>query len=460
MTPPSDRLFQRSLLLMALATATLLGCQFDTMGLMPYDGGADVAVLPDASEAGVPPDGGGGCANGSQRCYGTFVQLCEAGTWSDHTPCPWGCGYNTSGYPYCGEPLWAENVNPENDVGTASWVADVGLTTINTDTGDILTPNGPLNLDFSVRTHFRGFGLGEVTIMGFTEIQIPVGARVEVVGVRALALVSYGSIVIGGGLFAQGQSNGTAGPGGYAGGTESGDGLGPGGGQDGNRDSVATLRSGAGGGGYAGVGGDGATVSQMLGTQAGGAGGDALSIDPVAGLLEGGSGGGASSGGIGDVSSAPGGGGGGALMLAAQLSVEVLPTGVVNVGGGGGSSHGGGGGGGSGGMVLIQAYSCTIAGVVAANGGGGGDVSDGDAGTPGTSSDQRAPGGGDHGGYGGAGSTVQGSAGTATDFNGGGGGGAAGFIRLDTVLPIDMGQGMVSPPEGTAGHAQNPFPLL
>jgi len=446
---------------MALAATVFWGCQFDTRGYTPQDGaGLDAAPGPDANtDALVQPDGGTGCTNGEQRCLGRTVQLCVDDVWTADNVCDWGCNYFELVYPYCGDPQWAETVNPQTDVGTGMWVAEAGLTVIDTDTGTITTPSGPLAVNFELRLHFRTGGLEAVTIIGFTEITIPVGARVEVHGTQALALVSYGSIIIGGELMAQGLSDGTAGPGGYPGGVDGGPGSGAGGGAPGAR--KVGLLSGAGGGGSTGVGGVGGTGARLLGSVNGGLGGITSIVDPVDGPLVGGHGGGSSAESTVASYKAPGGGGGGALMLAAQISVEVLATGVVNVGGGGGaSSSGAGGGGGSGGMVLIQTHTCVIAGVVAANGGGGGDVNNGSPGDPGSSGDLPTPGGGASAGTGGAGSDLAGGEGSEgpAEFYGGGGGGGAGFIRIDTVLPADIGAGIVSPHETTAGHAQNDLP--
>lgn len=456
--PPARK---RTLLGIALATTALLGCQFDIEGYTPWEAGVDASPPPDAAaEASVQPDGGSGCIDGVQRCFGASVELCVDGQWTESKVCNWGCNSTVPGYPNCGDPYWAETVDMENQTGTGVWIADMGVTVIDTVEGTITTPTGPLVADFLVSTHYRSGGLEHVTIIGFSEIRIPVGARVEVVGTRALALVAYGSIVIGGELMAQGHSDGAAGPGGYPGGIDGGSGAGDGGGQPGSKDGAAALKSGAGGGGYTGVGGEGGTVSQILGTVVGGLGGNTIIVDPVDGLLVGGYGGGATAGDILGNNAAPGGGGGGALMLAAQVSVEVLDTGVVNVGGGGGSSRGAGAGGGSGGMVLIQTRYCVVEGVVAANGGGGGDVENGAAGAAGSSGDQPTPGGGVRGGTGGAGFDLAGVSGTANDFNGGGGGGGAGFIRIDSVLPPDIDLGTISPHESTVGHVQNAFPTL
>ena len=454
MSPPCGR----SLLGIALATTAMLGCQFDVQGLdIPDGAGVDVTQVLDA-EVDADLDGGGGCTNGVQRCHGLDVEDCEDGEWTFNKTCFWGCAYNEEDRVYCASPLWAENVNMANDVGTGAWVADQGLTVINTDDWTITTPSGPLAVDFKVREHLRSVDIGPVTIIGFAEIQIPDGARVEVEGTQALALVASGSIVIAGELMAQGRSDGTPGPGGYPGGLEGGAGGGSGGGAPGAKSSTALLKSGAGGGGHTGLGGDGGTVVPIAGSPvAGGPGGTIVTVDTVDGSLVGGHGGGSTAGDVLEQNKAPGGGGGGALMLAAQVALEVLATGVVNVGGGG-SSRGAGAGGGSGGMVLIQTHICLIEGVVAANGGGGGDVESGESGEAGSSGDLPTPGGGAHGGDGGAGSDLAGVGGTANDFNGGGGGGSAGFIRIDTVMPPDIDLGTISPHELTAGHAQNAFP--
>jgi hypothetical protein len=153
--------------------------------------------------------------------------------------------------------------------------------------------------------------------------------------------------------------------------------------------------------------------------------------------------------------------GGGAIALIAGNHLEVM--GQVDASGAGGASQndfaplvslGGGGGGGSGGMIILDAATITVDGVVFANGGGGAqggttgssgragnDPANGAAGTGGSGG-----GSGGVGGTGGAGTTADGapgSAGVAGSAGGGGGGGSVGMIR---IYGARSGTGTISPP--------------
>jgi len=435
------------------ALAGLLGssCAFDVTGFSP----SDASVQSDAA----PPDAGG-CENLLQRCNGAAIDLCTEGTWAEQSTCEWGCNNSNPPYVNCRQPMWAETVNFDWDLGTGVWVAEMGTTIINTDSGDIETPGGTLlavSVDYVRRPHWRSDGQPPVAILGFERIMIPNGAVVVVEGESALALVANDTIVIGGTLRALGQADGTPGAGGYPGGFPGGlagdHGAGPGGGRHGERDVTGAVRSGGGGAGYTARGGDGATVVPVGVTVLGGAGGPIVDAATIDGTLLGGSGGGGSLENLIGDNWAPGGGGGGAVLLVARTAVEIVSTGVINVGGGGGgvAAAGGGGGGGVGGMVLIQSKQCVLQGVVAANGGSGGDVGGGVEGLPGQPSGNPAYVLGSEGGAGGAGLTLEGSPGTTSnDTAGGGGGGAAGFIRIDTVQAAVV-TGTVSPAVGTSG---------
>ncbi len=156
-----------------------------------------------------------------------------------------------------------------------------------------------------------------------------------------------------------------------------------------------------------------------------------------------------------------GGQGGGAVALVAGTSVTI--AGQVNASGtrGGGSASGldgaGGAGGGSGGLIVLDAPTLIVSGLVIANGGGGGEGTDGlSVGNPGSDPDLTNPttparggsNGSPFGGDGGAGAAgaiaaaVGSNGGGGIGTGGGGGGGGAGYIHTTGTL---MNTGTISP---------------
>lgn len=237
----------------------------------------------------------------------------------------------------------------------------------------------------------------EIAIFTFDNITIAEGTFVYIVGTRPAALLSIGPIIINGTLYADGDSRGNAGAGGGVGygritidgKTYPYDGVGPGGGQRANETEV---RTGAGGAGLVGKGGNGgsflhsAVSSDVI---MGGRGGVShFSVAAAEGLMKAGSGGGSGWQYNNGEARNMGGGGGGAFLLASLDSIVIGNMGKVSSNGGHGNrgarmrlhspqggyaGNAGGSGGGSGGVVLIRAPTVVNAGVVEAKGGNGGD---------------------------------------------------------------------------------------
>ena len=219
------------------------------------------------------------------------------------------------------------------------------------------------------------------------------------------------------------------------------------------------MAGGAGGGGgggasFQGAGGNGGDGDNNAQNGTGG-------VPVAAPLLLGGCRG--ADGGAGNVPGGPGGSGGGAFQLTARAAITI--GGQLTAGGAGGAAGqtnddgGGGGGGGAGGMIGLEGATIAIntAAIVATNGGGGGEGGDNDpaqAGTDGTATATRAPGGNQNtGGNGGAGSggiTLTGGVGGADNGaggGGGGGGGAAGFITVRSPAVTKGTLPVISPAE-------------
>lgn len=297
-----------------------------------------------------------------------------------------------------------------------------------------------------------------------TSFRIAPGATLEVVGPHAFGIAAVSDVDIEGTLNASANLAGAfaPGPGGFAGASAqlrdnfaARQGSGPCGGAFPSGISFGDD-IGGGGAGHGGRGGEGSAIQEA----AGGPGGAPCGSETFAYVL-GGSGGAA---GGGTNEPGRGGGGGGAVYLYAGASVTVTAGGAVHVNGAAGQSGAAGdgaGGGGAGGMVLIEAPSVLLSGILTANGGGGGagsyrDANDafqrGAAAEHGRNDAVRAQGGagqgeGASGGRGGAGSTLDGD--NAQDAtapslnNGGGGGGAAG--RIGVRSPSAQTPGTLSP---------------
>jgi hypothetical protein len=211
-------------------------------------------------------------------------------------------------------------------------------------------------------TSATGVDQGGVAVFTFDNVSVPVGATVNVQGVRPFKLLATGSLTVAGTINGDGTSAtdfvvaaNPGGPGGGAGGSTSNTpGLGPGGGG-----SPTDSFNGGGGGGFGGAGARGGIQSASLNPA--GAGGS--SYGDLNTSLQGGSGGGGGAG-------TGGGGGGGAVAL---FGSTVTINGTVNARGGAGTSgNDGASGGGSGGAILIHGDLVEVTGTLDASGGVGG----------------------------------------------------------------------------------------
>jgi hypothetical protein len=213
-------------------------------------------------------------------------------------------------------------------------------------------------------TSATGVDQGGVAVFTFDNVSVPVGATVNVQGIRPFKLLATGSLTVAGAIDGNGtsatdfsQAANPGGPGGGAGGsTTNVPGLGPGGGG-----GSADINNGGGGGGFGGVGARGGIKSGSL--QPAGTGGG--SYGDLNASLQGGSGGGGGA--------LTGGGGGGGAIALFSSSVTVAPSGSVRANGGGGAvGSGGASGGGSGGAIVIHADTVEVNGTLEAAGGEGG----------------------------------------------------------------------------------------
>jgi hypothetical protein len=387
-----------------LALLLCLGaCSFDTRGLhastdlaLHPDRAADTHLVGDLAAHDVSdgqrsdlaldllvvdlpcPAGGFDCqANGSARS-------CVAGVWIDLGVCPLGCDLAGQA---CRVP---SNVSPElqlQGTGALSLANQGTPILVNTDTGEIRAPNGPLRpasvgLDPASGIHFSllpqtgapGLGVFAVTSLG-----IPEGTVLRVSGSRSLVLLASAAATIDGVIEVR-ADGATAGPGGFAGGGAGGAGGGACGGGNGQGSTFEHYcTSGGGGGGHGDAGGAGGDCSCVAPNNFAGGSAGASSCGTAALVpLVGGSGGAGGTVPTGSTIAKPGsgGGGGGAVQISAGTAIAVGVKGGVNAGGGGGgaSTSAGGAGGGAGGAILLEAPVVTIAagGVLAANGGGGG----------------------------------------------------------------------------------------
>ena len=385
-------------------------------------------------------------------------------------PCPGLCVALSA--PHCSEVVPSNGLAAPWTAGAVALVVPPGERWIlESDSGAVSVCNG------GALTSIRAAGAGLVSGIYFTDLgagvgvfavdslSVGAGATLRVVGVRGVALLARGDIVIAGALdlsagsgacSAAAACTGSAdrrcsGPGGGAGGSieSAGGGLG-GGGHGGSGDWGED--GGGGGAGFAAEGGLGGS-----GGNAGARGGSYGAVELVP--LVGGSGGG---GGREGSAAGSGGGGGGALQLTSVRGLirvgDAMAAAAIHAGGAGGgtgnvdgwSSPNGAGGGGSGGAILLEARALElVAGsVIAANGGGGG-ASGGTEGESGRAGTSRALGGvgGRHGGDGGAGTNAHGldGAGDGDGDGTGGGGGAVGRVRLNVFEARLVVAGDVSP---------------
>jgi hypothetical protein len=444
-----------------LCLALAAACVFDRSGI-------DLGNSNNANLDGGKPDAA--CENGDARCSGTVLEVCGSGGWAPLTDCPLGCNDLQ---------LRCNRIRPSNNIDP-TWVDEgqnpfdpQASVLVNTQTGDIDPP--PLSFPFWTVGPYQcgqsGSHTMEAMVFGFSEIHIPAGVTVRIVGTRAAVFLASGPVLIEGIIELSGgrdacpehQELFCAGPGGFEGGRSAEvnpqSGFGPGGGGGGYSDNpIVNDETGGGGGGHAAAGGWGGNESP--GTLPGGRGGEWYgnpTIEPLCGGSGGGGGGGGVSGGM----SSHGGGGGGAIQILSATSIVIDcssgPCGIHASGAGGQADHhtnfdDGGGGGGAGGAILLEAPSVTVgdhAYLVAGGGGGAGGYNNGadcNDGQNGPFARQRAAGGFGNfsGGDGGGADVGPGDHGDAGDDGTAGGGGSAGWIRINHNNDADF-RGTTSP---------------
>jgi hypothetical protein len=238
-------------------------------------------------------------------------------------------------------------------------------------------------------------------IFQYTSVNIPSGVTVTFrknANNTPVTILASGDVTVAGAIDVSGKPSqnvgtnvlldytfpGVGGPGGFDGGrggmsqvnSRAGNGLGPGAGGGGDRNSFCSgVAQGGGGGGYKGGGGiNGVPFNCGNNPLNTGTGGGGYGTDFIVPLL-GGSGGGGAAGGN-TYQGAGGGGGGGAILIAASGTVNV--TGAIRANGGKGgdaalnnlSVAGGCGGAGSGGAIRIVASNITGNGSLNVSGGG------------------------------------------------------------------------------------------
>lgn len=438
---------------LAVVGWTLVGCGRTGSAIFADGGTGPDAAQDGGTDAETVPDGSGVCPEGSVRCRGTTIEVCVSDSWQVQTNCDFPCAPDPT--PHCGDPVFSNGIEP-SDFQSAATPLNLlpGLAVIDTDDASITGPGAPPAGSYPVRVIDRGGVLPAIVVLSFSEINIPQGTEVQVVGTRILALVSPGDITVNGILDEGVHPDGSPGPGGYTGGAAGAAGDGAGGGDPGQVGSLSFDEGGGAGAGMGASGGNGGAGAQASGGQGGDPYGNPQ-LDPIVG----GSGGGSGASGTASTPGA-GGSGGGALILACLGTVTVGPNGGIDAGGGGGRGGGlmeAGGGGGSGGSILLAAHTVNIYGTVAANGGGGGgsDSMTTENGQDGQLSNQPAAAGGT-GGQGGADTTVAGSSGTDAAHHGPGGGGACGRIRIETVGGPVL-DGTLSPAETTTAFSMAPI---
>jgi hypothetical protein len=287
-------------------------------------------------------------------------------------------------------------------------------------------------------------------VVAATDITVPPGSTLAVMGSRPLVLIATGKLAIAGTIDASSHATPQRVAGAGAGAACSAPAAAP------------SKHGGGAGGSFGGTGGDGA------GNSGNDTGGTHAAIAASTAELRAGCRG--QDAGTVVESFGVGGDGGGAIYLVAGMTLDVTgsiaASGAAGTGGrctpapcknGSGDDANGGGGGGSGGMIVLDAPAIAIAGSVFADGGGGGEgASHSLDGVAGSEPDGTAPAAGgtgpaDHGGNGGAGTHADASSGTAGQpgsggdpGGGGGGGGGAGVIVLRGATPTVTGT--ISPP--------------
>ena len=279
---------------------------------------------------------------------------------------------------------------------------------------------------------------GGVAIRVFAVKSLQLGDA-TIAGIRAIAVVSDGDIVVGGHVrIRAGSSTEGACVGGFGG-----------------QDDPGTFQAdaGGGGGGFGGSGGDGGDAIAGDASAGGGQGGSPIGNSSLVPLR-----GGCAGGGLVDDLGASG---GGAIQLVSRTSIRIEDGSAEAHLDAGGEGSGGIAGGGSGGGILLEAPRVIVSSgtSVVANGGGGGSIS-GANGQDGTLTNAPAAGGcptgcakfgfGSGGDGGAAGSPAQDgqsiSSGTLTLVIAGSGGGGIGRIRVNVPVASEfVRNGIVSP---------------
>jgi hypothetical protein len=353
------------------------------------------------------------CEPNTLDCSGDSLERCatDGSGWQVDATCGLGC--STTGTPHC------KTIEPTFAPAGACELAAAATATI--------TAGADIDTDVDCDAVIDRAGMPDVCVIHLAEIDLPVGEQIMVRGSRALAVVSYGPIMIEGMIYGAAAWS-TPGPGASFAVNGSWGGA------------AGHIKGGGGGGGRtAGAGGGG----NDLGTPfPGGEGGASLaaSLDDV--LIGGASGGSGPEALLGPEGGA---GGGGIALSSCTGAVTVEVQGRIDVSGGGGGggrncsiqgARCGGAGGGAGGTLALQGTSITIFGELRSVGGGGGagkgPFSTGYAGSNGDFIGHGTGGDGNgyRGGSGGDGTSAPGPGQPSgdNDFTAGGGGGSAGRI--------------------------------
>jgi len=356
-----------------------------------------------------------------------------------------------------------------------------GTWTLDTDAGTLRDPGNATVAGLAWTTLPADTGSPDIQVLAVGRLDLSVAATLNVVGDRALLVLSDGPILVDGVIalvvgcetseLEDRDRVWCGGPGGGDGGHPNlassariaGTGCAPGG--DGDAGGFTDERGG-GGGGFGGLGGHGGGFDSNGGDSQGGAACGTIALEP----LRGGSGGG----GAGYVANASddnrtsGGGGGGAVQLTSRD--EIVVAGTIDAPGGGGAGTAqtlttgnagtdGGGGGGAGGAILLEAPTVIVqaGAILTANGGGGGSgITLDHPGQRGQRLRVRALGGLNDdltgGGLGAIGDVdgEEATDGAAPGDGGSGGGGGKGRIHLHgRTITIDVSSN-VSPTQSTA----------
>lgn len=418
-------------------------------GSVPAKQGADASVGDTGTEdAGIdaPPK-----ACTTTTCTNDVLEVCGSNGMVESTEqCALGCFSNGNR---------CNTVEPSNGLAShldqAPQQSDVTLpdgSTINTDNGTVMSPNGPIAVATATVAQTGAPTLRVLIAKSWTL------DNVRVTGQLPLALVASEEITVQGVLDASADAS-VRGPGAVTCATATGAGGAPGGayydrprqGNSGGYPEYILNINGSGGGGFGTVGGNGGVESTASNVGSGGIVNGTPTLVPLRGGCQGYA-----------ATTAYVGAGGGAIQLVSNKRVRLADTGTRKgiVHAGGGSGHAGdlgkpaiddptpvygSGGGGSGGGILLEAPSVVLedgTALLAAGGGGGGfgacaNTPNGMDAPPGigTPSGGSCPSGTSPASTGGNGATsaAGGVGGDTTQGSAGGGGGGLGRVRVNTA---------------------------